>query len=226
MKTFKNFQKRNETEPAFTMIELVFVIVVLGILAALAIPRLDRDIRQEAADNILSALRYTKHLALVDDKTDPRHNDWQKSFWAMRFVVSTSNPDNTYYTIASDANRSGSIDKSESAIDPANGKYFYNSSGTFAGRAKDESPNIFIGHKYGISNITFSGGCSNSNKHVAFDHFGRLHNGIASAGNDYGTYQTQDCHITIQFQNSSINNLHIIVEKQTGHIYIQGQPNS
>jgi len=48
----KNTKMQNS---AFTLLELVFVILVLGILTALAIPRIDRDLRQEAADNILSA---------------------------------------------------------------------------------------------------------------------------------------------------------------------------
>ena len=64
----KNLHKQSK---AFTMIELVFVIVVIGILAALALPRIERDLRQEAADNILAAIRYTQHLALNDNKTDP-----------------------------------------------------------------------------------------------------------------------------------------------------------
>lgn len=219
-------------QAAFTMLELVFVIVVLGILAAMALPRLDRDIRQEAADNILSSIRYTRLMALTDNKTDPRTNtypngDWQKSLWAMRFTVSTSNPDGTYYTIATDANRNGSIDKNESAIDPANGKYFFNTSGGFANMASDESPNVFIGHKYGINNITFGGGCSSSNKHVAFDYFGRLHNGIGSATNDYATYQTQDCNLTFSSTNDdAFLPFSIIIEKQTGHAYIAGQPDS
>ena len=63
---------------AFTMLELVFVIVVLGILAALALPRMDRDLRQEAKDNILSAIRYTQHLALMDNKTNPLDANWQR----------------------------------------------------------------------------------------------------------------------------------------------------
>ena len=227
MRNYKYIKKS-----AFTLIELVFVIVVLGILAALAIPRYDRDIRQEAADNILSAIRYTKHMALIDNKTDPRSKsysstgDWQKSLWALRFTVSSTDPDATYYTIATDENRSGSISKTESAIDPANGKHFYNSSGSFASRASDESPNSFIGHQYGISSISFSGGCSDTNKHVAFDYFGRLHNGIGSATNDYGTYQNQDCNITLGFESSGVEDISIIVEKQTGHAYIDGQPDS
>lgn len=51
----------------FTMLELVLVIVVIGILAALAIPRLERDLKQEAADTVLSNIRYTQHLALIDN---------------------------------------------------------------------------------------------------------------------------------------------------------------
>lgn len=208
------------------MIELVLVVVVLGILGALALPRLERDVRQEAGDNILSAIRYTQHLALVDDKMDPRYSDWQKSLWAIRFTVSSSDPEGTYYTIGTDSNRNGSIDKSETAIDPSNGKYFYNSSGSFASRASDESPNVFIGHRYGIESIDFTGGCSNDNKHIAFDHFGRPHNGIASAGNDYGTYMTEDCNIKIGFKGTDLDDLTIIIEKQTGHAYIDGEPDS
>ena len=44
---------------AFTMIELVFAIVVLGILTAIGLPNIDKDNRQEAADIILSNIRYT-----------------------------------------------------------------------------------------------------------------------------------------------------------------------
>ena len=208
------------------MLELVFVIVILGILAALALPRLDRDIRQEAADNILSAIRYTRLLALTDDKTDPEDNNWQAELWAIRFTLSSTNPDSTYYTIATDKNGNGAIIKAEAAIDPYTGQYLYNTSGSFASRAADESPNIFIGHNYGIDGINFTGGCSNSNKHIAFDHLGRPHTGIASATNTFSTYINQDCTITFSFKSSNINDLSIVIEKQTGRAYIVGQPDS
>ncbi len=213
------------SNPAFTMIELIFVIIVLGILAALAIPRLERDIRQEAGDNILSAIRYTKHMALIDDKMDPRNTDWQKTLWAIRFTVSSTDPDGTFYTIATDMNRNGAISKNEAAVNPADGRYFYNTSGSFTSRDANETTDIFIGHNYGISNITFAGGCANY-QHIAFDHFGRPHVGITGAGNDYSTYMTQDCTISVSFVDNSIDDLNITIEKQTGHAYIVGQPNS
>ncbi len=116
-------------KPAFTMLELVFVIVVLGILAALAMPRLDRDLRQEAKDNILSAIRYTQHLALTDDKTVPG-TAWQANLWKIA-IGSTS------YTISSGATI---------AQDPINGQAM---DGT--------SPNTKIAKLYSVNGI--SGTC-------------------------------------------------------------------
>jgi len=90
------------------MLELVFVIVVLGILTALAIPRLDRDLRQEAADNLLSAVRYTQHLALLDNRHTFNSAVWQKSFWTIRFQA-----DGSFYTVSSNIDYNTNVDKNE-----------------------------------------------------------------------------------------------------------------
>ena len=211
--------------PAFTMIELVFVIVVLGILAVLSLPGLDRDLREEAADNILSAIRYTQHLALNDNKTDPFDPNWQQKLWMIRFTGGS----NAYYTISSDIDNSGSVNKTECAIDPVNGKYMFNSSGSFSSIDKDESPNIFLGHKYGINSITASGSCSA--QHIAFDHLGRTFNGLKTtssgtlATNDYTKYMKNDCNMTFRFSGGE-EPLSIIITKETGYVYIDGQPDS
>ena len=219
--SISHFSKKQRK--AFTLIELLLVMIVAGILASLAIPRLERDRSQEASDNVLSAIRYTRLKAVTDDKTDPRYGNWQRSFWMIRFTVS-NDPEGIYYIIASDANRSGSITKNEAAVDPGNGKYFFNSSGSFTARAADESPNAFIGHKYGITNIGFSGGCNGNYHHIAFDRLGRPYVGITSASNKYSKYMKQDCNITFSLDNGK--SFSIIVEKQTGHSYIDGQPDS
>jgi len=70
---------------AFTMLELVFVIVVIGILAAAILPRMDRDSAAEATIKLQSDIRYAQHLALVDDKYDAGNANWAQNRWQIRF---------------------------------------------------------------------------------------------------------------------------------------------
>jgi prepilin-type N-terminal cleavage/methylation domain-containing protein len=216
---------------AFTMLELVMVIVVLGILAAFAMPRIERDISQEAADNILSAIRYTQHLALIDnvkgnDGGRPVwfRNRWHRSFWRMGFQGCSD--EGMFYFIGSDTTREGNIDENEAALDPTNGLRL-NGDNTKPCEviAQDgASPNIFITLKYGISegNIKYEGGCNAKAQHIAFDYLGRPHTGIANSTNsDYSTVLNKDCKLTFSFDDDTYPSFTIVIEKETGHAFIE-----
>jgi len=229
MKKENNIQKTpyGFKQNAFTMIELVLAIVVLGIITALALPRMDRDLKQEAADNVLSAIRYTQHLALTDNRHKFDSADWQKSLWQIRF----SNPSSTWlYTVASnnDYNTGGTnLDQNESAIDPANGKFMHSDDSILD---SDESPNIFLTKKYGINSIVFNschGKSASTAYHIAFDNLGRPHRGVTQgATNDYQTYiNNGNCLIT--FNSPSFDSSFTIeIEQETGYAFIVGQPDS
>jgi len=170
------------------MLELVFVIVVLGILAAMAIPRMDRDLRQGAKDNILAAISLTQHIALVDNKTNPTDNNWQANLWKISFQ-----PDGSYYTVSTGSNF---------AVDPGNGNLM--DGGTNA------SKNTFIGKKYGVESV------SQDCNPIAFDHLGRPFTGTIS-GSTYAGYMGSDCDITIKFIDDDITDLIITVAPETGY---------
>lgn len=69
----------------FTMLELVFIIVVIGILAAVMIPRMNRDNVAEATIDLQSKINYTKHLALIDDQYDRNNATWFRNRWRVDF---------------------------------------------------------------------------------------------------------------------------------------------
>jgi prepilin-type N-terminal cleavage/methylation domain-containing protein len=228
----KNLKKIYMKKTAFTLIELILVIVVLGILAALAIPRYDRDLRQEAVDNILSALRYTKHMALTDNVANPRDNKWQRAFW--RFGIEKCSDNGIFYYISSDKDYEGDIDSTEIINDPANGKKMMgdNNADCETQVNNNASPNIFLTKKYGIKDgdITFTNCGNGSGSYLGFDYFGRPHRSYAgSSGSTYPDYASilhTDCNITINFSNSGLDPISIIVESGTGHAYIDGQLDS
>jgi len=75
---------------AFTMLELVFVIVVIGILSMAIIPRVQTNPVREAAIALVSDIRYAQHLSLVDDKFEVTNTtSWYKNRWQIVFVGNT-----------------------------------------------------------------------------------------------------------------------------------------
>ena len=211
---------------AFTLLELVFVIVVVGILSAILIPKTETNPVQEAAVQLLSHIRYTQHLAIVNDKYDAQDSDWYQRRWQILFGKNVDSNSRWAYTIFSDTSgaASGDANELEIAINPANpnqrmtGGYTganslnYNNVG-FVGMKK-----LNLGSSYGITDITFSG-CG---QRIAFDYIGRPMKGDQStmtgsyhAGSD--RLLKADCVITLK-HNTDIATIKI--KPETGYASI------
>ena len=222
---------------AFTMIELVFVIVVMGILAAAIIPSTKTNPLQEAAIQVLSHIRYTQHLAMVDDRYDSSNLDstlvtkWYKERWQIIFSANSNSGGEMAYTIFSDTagDSTGNPNQSEIAINPSNPNQIM--TGGFTGDVNLDIDNpafagmerLNIGKKYDIENIVFSNSCNGGNgssKRLAFDHLGRpLQGDISSNTEAYENVNLirNDCIITISTSSESLT---ITVEPETGYAKI------
>lgn len=66
---------------AFTLIELIFVIVIAGILAIVMIPKSSDTKLLESANQLITHIRYAKQLAINSDQFDPNDKDWYKKMW-------------------------------------------------------------------------------------------------------------------------------------------------
>ena len=199
---------------AFTMLELIFVLVVIGILAAVIMPRLDRDPSREAAIQVLSHIRYTQHLAMMDDKYDSNDTQWYKARWQIFFANDNSGNGNKVYTIFADDNKGGGADIGEVAVDPVSqrllsGDSLYN----------NHIDTMNLSKKYGVTNVTFTGGCINESR-ISFDHLGRPLKGALNAmTSPYGNSKLiqTTCNILLS---TSDTNVTIAVEPETGYAHI------
>ncbi|BCD68351.1 prepilin-type N-terminal cleavage/methylation domain-containing protein [Nitratiruptor sp. YY09-18] len=194
---------------SFTLLEVTIVIVVIGILAAVILPRLQTNKLLTAANQIVDHIRYTQHLAMIDDRFDPRVNYWYKSRWLIRFHNNSAGE--WCYLIGSNRNYQNNIDKSETPLDPLTKKHLYSRSDC----SQAEVPALLLTKEYGIYNITATGDCWSNNRHIAFDEIGRPYKSTFGS-NKYDILKS-DCNITFQ---SNDGNFTVTIAKETGFTYI------
>jgi len=220
----KNFTFRSKRS-GFTMLELVMVIIVMGIIASVAMPQMDRDTKQEGADIILSDIRLTQHLALMDYRHSFTNAKWQRSFWKFS-VESCASGTGLFVGIGSDKDYEGDTDKIEATLDSANGKpmFWSNQDECINGGDNTVSDEIFITKKYGIESIVGTGGCKDI-QHIGFDHLGRPHVSFSSSGSpDYSTLMDETC--TFKFTLINKEEFEISILPESGYAFIVGQEDS
>jgi len=219
-------RSRYTDNAAFTMLEMVFAIVVMGILASLAIPRIERDLVSEAAENILSDIRYTQHLALMDNKHMFNSPNWQRKWWRIGFQQCSGG--GWFETISSDLDMQGDIDQGEEALDPVNGLPMDVPGNNCNANGLD--PRILLTRRYGITNVIST--CDPSNRYIGFDYLGRPHTGyLGSNQPNYNSYITNSCSLTFVMSTDSDGDgmndtFMIIITPETGHAFINGRPDS
>ena len=222
---------------AFTMIELIFVIVVVGILAAIMIPKLNRNTSREAANQILTHIRYTQHLAMQDDKYENFVSDNPVRWYRMRWGVAFNNTSlqkcsidepgvvTWKYSVFFDKSLNGNINsESEVANDIyKSGKLLSGGwSGISTDACKKINKELNLGKRFGITLVDFKDGCSGMQT-IIFDEMGRPMR-VASttsggAKRPYDRLLKKDCSITITDKRG--NQTTITIEKESGFASIK-----
>ncbi|MFA5454650.1 MAG: prepilin-type N-terminal cleavage/methylation domain-containing protein [Sulfurimonas sp.] len=212
---------------AFTMMELIFVIVVIGILAAVVIPRTGSNKLNEAAIQVVSHIRYTQHLAMVDDKFDTGDSVWYKKRWQIVFSTDDSYADNKpSYSIFYDKDADGTVDQSELAKNNLDQSRYLTGGLTGYSALNITNPSTFIGtsalnigKSYGITDITLSSSCSTGTK-IAFDNLGRpLKGPLNTYTSAYPSTRLISAQCTITLTDGT-DNVIIAIEPETGYACI------
>lgn len=182
---------------AFTLVELIFVVVVIGILAFALWPTKQPTQALEAARQIVAHIRYTQHLALNDDKfathtyidkdgvANSIAKDWYKRLWRITFSDTkkvedcTSDSDGwryaVYQNISKDLSDKGQPNGTiEAARNPAQaGKVL---SACYSGLSTNTSDELNLSQTYKIENIDFSNFAEGGKiQGIIFDELGRAY---------------------------------------------------
>ncbi|MDR1460910.1 MAG: type II secretion system GspH family protein [Campylobacteraceae bacterium] len=215
---------------AFTLVELVFIVIAVGILSAVIVPRMQSSRLREAADQVVSHIRYTQHLAMIDDKFDPSgvNGDWYKERWQILFE---QNDDGMWsYTIFSDnINTDGYPEEIEIAINPQDSSRRLTGGSTLGTINYDNSivtKNLNLGKTYGIigaDGISFNDKCNNEGiLRITFDYLGRPMsrnpNAYTELYDDTNLLVSQghDNLCTITIKDESGDSLNMTIQPETG----------
>ena len=200
---------------AFTLIELIIVIVVASMLAAVMIPRLERDNLRGASNQIIRHIQYTQHLAMNSDMFDANDIKWPLKYWKVAFRTSKN-----CYTIYSDSDEDFLNDANESAIDPLSKVRLYADNNCNENSLNNDS--LLLQKSYGIDMITLTipvgstphtNDCdTNVKKYLAFDHLGRPHTSVTNA---VMGIMKNDCLITLT---SGTRKAIIRISAETGYV--------
>lgn len=194
MKTFI----QNKLTRAFTMIELVFVIVVVGIISAMIAPSFSGNNARQAADQLVSHIRYAQHLAMMDNKFETSNQNWYKNRWNIDLNT-------TSYTISYEQYKNdGSNAGTKYASNPIDPGKFLNPTDTKALNLSDE---------YGV---TITNNCS-TNK-IFFDYIGRPFNDTTNpATAPYQNLLQANCTIVLS-DGDVANDITVDLYRETGYV--------
>lgn len=225
---------------AFTLLELIFVIVIIAILSSVLLPRANTNSLHEAAIQVMSHIRYTQHLAIVNNTYRMNDDIWYKKRWTLLFNSDAYTCKEWAYTVFSDISGTGNPDITpniiEVAEDISSHKYL---SGGFSGEndldfrdvenCGGSHPEKFLGTKkmnigimYGISDIHFSDSCSYYNsKRISFDSFGRpLIGKQSSYSKAYVKNRLLTSVCEIELFDESGESVKLYIEPETGYAHL------
>jgi len=191
---FTKLTKRKKyNSSAFTFLELLVVIIIIGIIVATLSFNFSIDKSQIAMDNLIRDIQYARSLALKDDKYQPfptntssieenRTKYWFKQFWQLKFG---KDGNDIIYMVFSDQPAGGSTNNFDKKVITsshtyelakyADGRYVYGGDTyLYAGENANQDANL---SKLGIKKVILVseyGNKSNGYIKLLFDNFGNV----------------------------------------------------
>ncbi len=201
---------------SFSLIELIFVMVFIGIITSIFIPKNNFSKLNLAADKIILYLKYTRYIAMLDNKYDINDEMWFKERWTLKFQNCTQDVGGLYYVIFSDKNHKGSPNKDECLKDPVTNKYLYSHYDCEA--SEDESKYILLTKEFGVTDVDISCNSTSTIGQFSFGNDGKVYSRLGTTSNDIDKYEITDtCYINMY--DSYENKITIAIEPKTGYIY-------
>jgi|GEM_PF-6234475 len=216
---------------AFSTLELVVVVAIVGILATFVASKFRDDPLARATLQIASHLRYTQAIALNDDRFSTR-TDWHESRPIFEFThINTQkkiknvceNVTCWRYNVYKDTSGSTNLNAITQAVpDPLNpAKRLtagFSPGSLFESNIKQLNLKLNLTYTFGVTDVEFSGGCKAQRAGVGvkfrFDELGRVY--TQNPTRAYNGAVSKRCEVRLFDKNGACKML--TIEAQTGFV--------
>ncbi|WP_418179686.1 type II secretion system protein [Aliarcobacter lanthieri] len=199
---------------SFILIEFVTVIILLGIIYSIFIPKKNISKLDEVSNRILIYLNFTRFKALSDDVYSEEQL-WHKKRWTMKFFrCRESEGGGIYFSIYSENNDTGHPNQKETLKDPLTNKYIYSSNYC---RLNNENSKFVLLKNYDIKDVDISCNNTTSLGQISFGEDGKVYSKLSNLVSGIYEYEIKKpC--KIKFISNSNEFREIIIHQDTGFI--------
>jgi len=205
---------------SFTLIEIIFVLILVSIILSFSSPKIKVPKLLLAKQQIITHLKYTRYIAMLDNKYFYNDTYWYKKLWNIKFLNCKKDVGGIYYVIYSNKYNPTRwyVSKDETLIDPFTNNYIYSSSSCQQDSLYDKSKYVLLTNYYGIKDIEISCNNTSSLGQIYFDNNGTAYSYIDNDYTKINEYKIKNnCIITLISNDNRKEN--ITIEGNTGYIY-------
>lgn len=200
----------------FTLIEIVFVIILIGVITSFSISKNNINKLVLAKDQIIMHLKYMRYIAMNDNKYEHNNSLWYKKGWNLKFRYCDGKDDIHYY-IYSDEDLTGHVKEIETLKDPFTNQYIYSS--IHCVDSIDRTNYTLLSKYYNIKKIEISCNETTSIGQVLYLDDGNIYTKFSPDSNvSKNKYKlNEDC--TIDLYDKQNNKQTITLDYRTGYVY-------
>jgi Tfp pilus assembly protein FimT len=198
---------------SFSLLELLIIISVVAIIITHSIQKNNLSKIKLAKNQILLHLKYSRYIAMLDNKYDKEDTLWHKKRWSMKFEKCDKDIGGVFYSVFSDENKGGGVNKEEVLKDPLTNNYIFATS-CKKDTLYDKSKFVLLTQEYEIKNIDISCNETSTIGQISFGYDGKVYGKNGMNEDDYEI--KEPCTITLYDKHNQFDT--ITIYPQTGYI--------
>jgi hypothetical protein len=198
---------------SFSLLELLIIISIVAIISTHSVQKNNLSKIKIAKNQILLHLKYTRYIAMLDNKYEKGDTLWHKKRWSMKFEKCDKDIGGVFYSVFSDENKGGGVNKEEVLKDPLTNNYIFATS-CKKDTLYDKSKFVLLTQEYEIKSIDISCNETSTIGQISFGYDGKVYGKNGINEDDYEI--KEPCTITLYDKHNQFEI--ITIYPQTGYI--------